>query len=170
MSLADNNLSPAGKWPWQTSNFDGSRAGQWDNSQGYFGVSHPVFGTLTFGRTNSLSFDVTSAYDPVASIAFSALGFSNAFPGFGDTETARPNTAFTYRLTYQNFRAAAQAQIGGYDWGNATQGIVPGPARRRLRAALARRDRQLGQGRGVALELHAILQASAAALAASRLY
>ncbi len=125
-ALADNNLSPAGKWPWQTTNFDGSRAGQWDNSQGYLGVSHPVFGTLTFGRTNALSFDVTSAYDPVASIAFSALGFSNAFPGFGDTETARPNTAFTYRLTYQNFRAAAQAQIGGYDWGNATQGMYQG--------------------------------------------
>ena len=79
-ALADNNLRPAGKWPWQTSNFDGSRAGQWDNSQGYLGLSHPVFGTLTFGRTNALSYDVTSGYDPAASIAFSALGFSNAFP------------------------------------------------------------------------------------------
>jgi predicted porin len=125
-ALADNNLRPAGKWPWQASNFDGSRAGQWDNSQGYLGLNHPVFGTLTFGRTNALSYDVTSGYDPAASIAFSALGFSNAFPGFGDTETARPNTAFTYRLTYQNFRAAAQAQIGGYDWGNATQGMYQG--------------------------------------------
>jgi predicted porin len=125
-SLADNNASPAGKYPWQTSNFDGSRAGQWDNSQGYVGFSHPVYGSITFGRTNSLSFDAISAYDPVASIAFSALGFSNSFPGFGDTETARPNTAFTYRLTYQNFRAAAQAQIGGYDWGNGTQGMYQG--------------------------------------------
>ncbi len=125
-SLADNNSRPAGKSPWQTSNFDGSRAGQWDNSQGYIGVSHPLYGALTFGRTNSLAFDVETAYDPAASIAFSMLGFSNSFPGFGDTETARPNTAFTYRLTYQNFRAAAQAQIGGYGWGNGTQGMYQG--------------------------------------------
>ncbi len=125
-SLADNNASPAGKSPFQTSNFDGSRAGQWDNSQGYVGFSHPVYGSITFGRTNSLSFDAISAYDPVASIAFSALGFSNSFPGFGDTETARPNTAFTYRVTHQNLRAAAQAQIGGYDWGNGTQGMYQG--------------------------------------------
>ena len=125
-SLADNNSRPSGKWPNQTANFDGSRAGQWDNSQGYVGFSNPVYGTITFGRTNSLSFDVLSGYDPAASIAFSALGFSNAFPGFGDTETARSNTAFTYRLTYQNFRAAAQAQVGGYSLGNGSNGMYQG--------------------------------------------
>ena len=125
-SLADNNAKPAGKYPWQTTNFDGSRAGQWDNSQGYIGVSHPVYGTLTFGRTNTLSFDVVAAYDPTASVGFSLLGFSNAFAGFGATETVRPNTAFTYRLTYRNFHAAAQGQIGGYDWGNGSQGIYQG--------------------------------------------
>lgn len=69
-SLADNNARPANAFPFQTANFDGSRAGQWDNSQGYLGISNPVYGTLTFGRTNSLSLDVTSAYDPVASTAF----------------------------------------------------------------------------------------------------
>ncbi len=122
-SLADNNFRPAGKWPWQTTNFDSSRAGQWDNSQGYIGVSRPVFGTLTFGRTNSLAYDVISAYDPTASYAFSLLGFSSSFPGFGDTETIRPNTALTYRMTHQNFHAAGQFQVGGYDWGNATQGM-----------------------------------------------
>ncbi len=125
-SLADNNARPIGKWPYQTTNFDGSRAGQWDNSQGYVGVMNPVYGAITFGRTNSLSFDALSAYDPVASIAFSALGFSNFFPGFGTTETARPNTAFTYRVAYQNFRAAAQAQVGGYAIGNATNGMYQG--------------------------------------------
>ena len=125
-SLADNNARPIGKWPFQTTNFDGSRAGQWDNSQGYLGLSNPVFGAVTFGRTNSLSFDALSAYDPVSSIAFSPLGFSNSFPGFGDTETARPNTALTYRLTYRNFRAAAQAQVGGYALGNGTNGMYQG--------------------------------------------
>ena len=125
-TLADNNPRPTGKWPYQTSNFDGSRAGQWDNSQGFVGFSNPVYGTITFGRTNSLSFDALTAYDPVTSIAFSPLGFSNSFPGFGDTVTVRPNTAFTYRLTYQNFRAAAQAQVGGYAIGNGTNGMYQG--------------------------------------------
>ncbi len=125
-SLADNNARPAGNWPYQTTNFDSSRAGQWDNSQAFIGFSNAVYGTLTFGRTNSFAFDVELAYDPVASNAFSLIGFSNSFPGFGDTETVRPNTAFTYRLTYQNFRAAAQAQVGGYALGNGTNGMVQG--------------------------------------------
>jgi predicted porin len=126
-SLADNNVRPAGNYPWQTANFDGSRAGQWDNSQGFLGVSHPVYGALTFGRTNALSSDLTSAYDPVASTAFSMLGFSAAlFSGFGTSPTIRPNTAFTYRLIYQNFRAAVQVQVGGYGIGNSTTGMYQG--------------------------------------------
>jgi hypothetical protein len=55
-----------------------------------------------------------------------SLGFSAAFGGFGSSPTVRPNTAFTYRLTYQNFRAAVQAQIGGYGVGNATNGMYQG--------------------------------------------
>ena len=103
-------------------NFNSSRAGQWDNSQGYVGISNPVYGTLTFGRTNSLSLDVLTAYDPVASAAFSLIGFSSSFAGFGAGSTVRTNTGFTYRLTYQNYRFAAQAQVGGYDWGNPPTG------------------------------------------------
>jgi predicted porin len=125
-SLADNNARPVNTFPFQNANFDGSRAGQWDNSQGYLGISNPIYGTLTFGRTNSLALDVTSAYDPVASTAFSTLGFSAAFAGFGSSPTSRPNTAFTYRLIYQNFRAAVQAQVGGYGVGNATNGMYQG--------------------------------------------
>ena len=125
-SLADNNARPADNWPWQTTHFDSSRAGQWDNSQGFVGVSNPVYGTLTFGRANSLSSNVTAAYDPVASLAFSMLGFSNSIAGFGATETVRPNTAFTYRLTYQNFHLAAQAQVGGYEVGNGAAGAYQG--------------------------------------------
>jgi predicted porin len=125
-SLAYNNARPANTTPFQNANFDGSRAGQWDNSQGYLGISNPVYGTLTFGRTNSLALDVTAAYDPVASTAFSTLGFSAAFSGFGSSPSARPNTAFTYRLTYQNFRAAVQAQVGSYGIGNSTNGMYQG--------------------------------------------
>jgi hypothetical protein len=54
------------------------------------------------------------------------LGFSASFSGFGTSPTARANTAFTYRLTYQNFRAAAQVQVGGYGVGNATNGMYQG--------------------------------------------
>jgi hypothetical protein len=125
-SLAYNNARPSGTFPFQNANFDSSRAGQWDNSQAFLGVSNPVYGTLTFGRTNSLSNDITSAYDPVASTAFSTLGFSSSFAGFGTTVTVRPNTAFTYRLTYQNFRAAVQAQVGSYGVGNGANGMYQG--------------------------------------------
>ena len=125
-SLADNNLNFTNKAPFSGAALDSSRAGQWDNSQGFIGVSNNVYGTLTFGRTNSLVLNALSAYDPVASVAYSLIGVSGSFPGFGDTETIRPNTAFTYRLNYQNFRAAFQAQVGGYGLGNATNGMYQG--------------------------------------------
>ncbi len=146
------------KHPFQGTNLDSSRAGQWDNSQGYLGISNNTYGTLTFGRTNSLAFDSLAAYDPVSSVAFSLIGFSNSFPGFGDTETVRPNTAFTYRLNYQNFRIAAQAQIGGYGARQRIKRNVSGAGRRRLpeylgRHALIRRHRIVREGRGVPVEL-----------------
>ena len=109
---------------WQKTNFDSSRAGQWDNAQGYIGVSSNTWGTLTFGRTNSLSFDTLSKYDPISSNAFSQIGFSNSFPGFGNTELVRINTALTYKVsipnvyTFSAVRLAGQAQIGGYGVGN----------------------------------------------------
>ncbi len=70
---------------------------------------------------------IVQAYDPLSGTpAFSLLGFSNSLAGFGDTGTVRPNTAFTYRLTYQNFRAAAQVQVGGYSLDNASTGQYQG--------------------------------------------
>ena len=122
-SLADNNVRPASAFPWQTANFNSSRAGQWDNSQAFIGLSNPVYGALTFGRTDALSYDLAAAYDPVSSYAFSMIGFSASFANFGDTEAARSNTAFTYHGAYQNLRAAAQVQVGGYGVGNGTNGL-----------------------------------------------
>ena len=118
-SIADNNLLALSS---QKTQYDTSRAGQWDNSQGFFGVSNPKYGTLTFGRTNTLSQSAIGAFDPVASVAFSQLGFSAVYAGFGAGPTNRINTAVTYRLTYQGFRFAAQTQVGGYDQGNAATG------------------------------------------------
>ena len=36
------------------------------------------------------------------------------------------NTAVTYRLTYQGFRAAGQVGLGGYGWNNSDTGIYQG--------------------------------------------
>ncbi|MCI4679400.1 porin [Rhodoblastus acidophilus] len=115
-TLAENNLK---KLAQQTSNSDSDRTGQWDNSQGFFGISNRTLGVLTFGRTNALSHSLLTAYDPVASVAFSQLGFSGAYSGFGVNSTTRVNTAVTYRLSYRNLRFAAQTQVGGYNQGNA---------------------------------------------------
>ena len=118
-SLTDNNLNKIG---FQNSSTNSSRAGQWDNSQGFIGFSNPTYGTLTFGRTNALSQGALGKYDPVASVAFSQIGFSSIYSGFGVSPTTRINSALTYRLTYNHFHFAAQAQVGGYDQGNATNG------------------------------------------------
>jgi predicted porin len=115
-SLADNNLRTVLN---QRTQFDSSRAGQWDNSQGFIGVSNPIYGTLTFGRTNTLVQSAIGAFDPVQSIAFSQIGFSAIYAGLGVGPDNRTNTAVTYRLTYQGFRFAFQGQAGGYDQGNA---------------------------------------------------
>ena len=122
-SRADNNVNALAN---QTANYNSSAAGQWDNAQGFIGVSNPVYGTLTFGRTNSLALDALTSYDPVASTAFSPFGFTSSFAGFGNSPTVRPNTAFTYRLNVGNFRLAAQAQVGGYAIGNASNGQYQG--------------------------------------------
>jgi predicted porin len=115
-SLVDNNLyAPVN----QTTHFDTARNGLWDNGQGFIGVSNKDYGTLTFGRTMLLSQSALSTYDPVASVAFSQIGFTALYSTFGASPTSRINTALTYRLTYQDFRIAAQAQVGGYDQGNA---------------------------------------------------
>ena len=119
-SLAQNNGLPLVA---QSSNGDSSRAGQIDNSQGFLGLSNPTFGTLTFGRVNTLTLDVVNSYDPMlSSNAFSPLGWSGSFAGFGDTEIARANTAFKYRLDVGNFRVGGLAQVGGYDQGNGSNG------------------------------------------------
>ena len=115
---------------------DSSRTGQPDNSQAFIGISNKTYGTLTAGRVNTLSLDAINSYDPMGgSYAFSPLGFSGSFAGFGDTEAARANTAVKYRLDLPtnlfglsgaNFRVGGLAQWGGYDQGNGTNGLYQG--------------------------------------------
>jgi predicted porin len=123
-SLVQNNGLPL---VLQSANLDSSRAGQFDNSVGYIGLSNQTFGTLTVGRVTSLTLDGVIAYDPMGgAYAFSALGYSGSYAGFGDTETNRANTGVKYRVSYENFHAGALVQWGGYAQGNGTTGLYQG--------------------------------------------
>jgi predicted porin len=119
-SMAENTTT---KLPFQSTNADSSRAGQWDNSQGFVGVSNQTFGTLVTGRVNSLTLDGVNAYDPMGgSYAFSPIGWSGKVAGAGSTEDARYNTAVKYNVAINNFRLSAAAQFGGYEQGNGANG------------------------------------------------
>jgi predicted porin len=120
-SLVENNNVPI---QFQNTNADSSRAGQWDNTRGYVGLSNDAFGTLTVGRETTFSNDAVFAYDPMgASYAFSLIGNSSTYvSGVGDTETARYNTSVKYQVAYNNVRAGALWQFGGYGQGNGSDG------------------------------------------------
>jgi predicted porin len=109
----------------QNTNDDSSRSGQWDNSVAYGGFSHPVFGTLTAGRENSLTLDTVNAYDPMGgSYAFSPIGYSGKVPGAGGTEDARMGTGVKYEVKVGNIRGSAMVQLGGYDLNNGSTSDV----------------------------------------------
>ena len=91
---------------------------------GYAGLSSPTYGTLTFGRQNSLELDGINAYDPMGgSYAFSVIGWQGTGVGGGRTEDARISSAVKYRVNVGDnwFRLGAIYQVGGYENNNATQ-------------------------------------------------
>jgi len=91
---------------------DSSKAGQIFTNVAYGGISHKEFGTLTFGRQNSLTLDGVNEYDPMsASSAFSVIGYSGQTAGTGDTEDCRFDNALKYRVNYGPFRASALWQV-----------------------------------------------------------
>jgi predicted porin len=84
----------------QTTNLDSSIAGQ-IFQQSYAGFSSPTFGTVTFGRQNTLLADGIAKYDPnYASQAFSLIGLSGTTAGGGDTEDRRLDESVKYVLSY----------------------------------------------------------------------
>ena len=108
-------------------NADSGRSGQWDNSQGFVGLSNKTYGTLVGGRVNTLGLDGLVGYDVMSSAyAFSPFGYSGSYAGFGDTELTRSNTAVKYNwnssnlLSFMNFHVAGLAQIGNYNQGNSS--------------------------------------------------
>ena len=98
-----------------------SRAGQWDNTRGYVGLSSPTLGTLKAGRQYTFSNDLINAYDPSGgSYDFSPLGNSGTLGGgLGITEMARYNTSVQYVYDYQGlFHVGGMTQLGGFNKGN----------------------------------------------------
>ncbi len=95
---------------------DGSRCGQALNGEVYAGVSSPAYGTLKYGRQNSLELDAMSSYDPMGgSYALSSLGWSGFFgSGAGSTETARWNESVKYIFQYGPVHAAFAFADGGH--------------------------------------------------------
>jgi predicted porin len=92
-SLVQNNGRTAAT---QTTNLDSSIAGQ-IFQQSFVGLSSATFGSLTFGRQNTLLADGIAKYDPQgASQAFSLIGLSGTTAGGGDTEDRRVDSSLKY--------------------------------------------------------------------------
>jgi predicted porin len=97
----------------QTSNADGSRAGQMFNSEAYAGFKQTRYGQLTYGRQNGLLTDNVNKYDPMGgSYAFSVIGYSGATAGSGDTQDTRLDNSLRYSNAIGPVRFAGQYQFG----------------------------------------------------------
>ncbi|GAC1673437.1 MAG: hypothetical protein NVS9B2_22030 [Steroidobacteraceae bacterium] len=80
----------------QNTNVDSSASGQ-TFIQSYAGFSSKTFGTLTFGRQNTVLADGIAKYDPnYASQAFSLIGLSGTAAGGGDTQNRRLDSSVKY--------------------------------------------------------------------------
>jgi predicted porin len=91
----------------QTTNLDSSVAGQ-AFQQAFAGFSSPRFGTITFGRQNTVLADGILKYDPNnASQAFSLVGLSGTTAGGGDTEDRRLDSSLKYVGEYDGVHLAA---------------------------------------------------------------
>lgn len=108
----------------QTAYGDSARAGQLYNSLGFLGFATPAYGALTFFRQTALSSDTMFAYDPLASTAFSGLAVTTSTTGAGVPRTQRSNTAIKYKIEQNGIRAGLYYQVGGYEYGNGSNGIV----------------------------------------------
>jgi predicted porin len=80
----------------QTTNVDSSASGQ-TFIQSFAGFSSKTFGTITFGRQNTVLADGVAKYDPnYASQAFSLIGISGTTAGGGDTQNRRLDSSVKY--------------------------------------------------------------------------
>jgi predicted porin len=109
-SLAQNNGRALSA---QTTNLDSSAAGQLFQ-QSFVGFSSPSYGTLTFGRQNTLLADGVFKYDPQgASQAFSLIGLSGTTAGGGDTQDRRLDSSLKYVGLFSGFHLGAEYKFNG---------------------------------------------------------
>jgi predicted porin len=98
-SLTQNNGKTL---PNQSVNIDSSVGGQ-AFQQSFAGFSSPTFGTIVFGRQNTLEADMIAKYDPeAASQAFSLIGLSGTTAGGGDTQDRRLDDSLKYTGRFFN--------------------------------------------------------------------
>jgi predicted porin len=110
-SLVQNNGKPLSQ---QASAGDSNRAGQAFSGPAYGGVSNETYGTLTFGRQQSLMLDALVNYDPqMLSYAFSLLGYSGFAGGAGNSEISRWDNSAKYVFQYGPVHAAAMYAEAG---------------------------------------------------------
>lgn len=102
---------------------DSSISGQLFNREAYVGLSSQSWGTVTFGRNNSLLLDAASAYDPLGgSYMFSPLGYSGVFGGGGFTQDARLDSSVKYNVGFGNgLSFGALYKFGGQQVGTSAQ-------------------------------------------------
>jgi predicted porin len=92
---------------------DSSRAGQPFEGAAYAGISSKTFGTLTFGRQNTLMSEALSKYDPqLQSNAFSPISLQGTAGGFGDTQNRIFDSSAKYVINVGPAHFAAIHQFG----------------------------------------------------------
>jgi predicted porin len=83
-------------------------------TQAYAGFSSKTYGTVTFGRQNTIMADGIAKYDPMgASQAFSLIGFSGTAAGGGDTEDRRLDSSLKYVGQFGPMHLGAQYKFNG---------------------------------------------------------
>jgi predicted porin len=107
---------------------DSSKGGQMFNGAAYFGLSSPVYGTVTYGRQNALSADLVTNYDATSgSNAWSVLTYQGASGGGGDTQNRIYDNSYAYRVNVGPVRFAVETQLqngGNSGTGNAFEGDI----------------------------------------------
>src|SRR5579872_3545312 len=102
----------------QTANLDSSVAGQIFGGAAYAGVASPRFGTLTFGRQQTVLADGIVKYDAIedgqnSGHAFSLLGGSRTAAGGGTTEDTRLDHSLKYTANPGWLHLGALYQLSG---------------------------------------------------------
>src|SRR6202047_687104 len=104
----------------QNTNVDSSASGQ-TFIQSYAGFSSKTFGTVTFGRQNTVLADGIAKYDPnYASQAFSLIGISGTTAGGGDTQNRRLDSSVKYAGTYSPAEGVGTHLSAQYKFNQAT--------------------------------------------------